>query len=96
MSETSMLEQAGQAEEMVSERLLIGISSCLLGERVRFDSGHKNHSYITETLSDYFEFRPFCPEVAIGLGIPREPIRLVVKEPGGQCIVSVPKTPTRM
>jgi uncharacterized protein YbbK (DUF523 family) len=59
------------------QRLLIGISSCLLGERVRFDSGHKNHSYITKTLSEYFDFRPFCPEVAIGLGIPREPIRLV-------------------
>ena len=49
------------------DRLLIGISSCLLGERVRFDSGHKNHSYITQTLADYFEFKPFCPEVAIGL-----------------------------
>jgi uncharacterized protein YbgA (DUF1722 family)/uncharacterized protein YbbK (DUF523 family) len=59
------------------ERLLIGISSCLLGERVRFDSGHKNHSYITKTLSEYFDFRTFCPEVSIGLGIPREPIRLV-------------------
>ncbi|MEH6584359.1 MAG: DUF523 and DUF1722 domain-containing protein [Halioglobus sp.] len=83
MSKANMTDHAGQAEEVVSERLLIGISSCLLGERVRFDSGHKNHSYITETLSDYFEFKPFCPEVAIGLGIPREPIRLVVNEPGG-------------
>lgn len=83
MSKTNNTAQTGQTETSISERLLIGISSCLLGERVRFDSGHKNHSYITETLSDYFEFRPFCPEVAIGLGIPREPIRLVVKEPGG-------------
>ena len=88
MSEKNKIEQAGQDEELVGERLLIGISSCLLGERVRFDSGHKNQSYITETLSDYFEFRPFCPEVAIGLGIPREPIRLVVNELGGavQCV----------
>ena len=67
----------------LSERLLIGISSCLLGERVRFDSGHKNHSYISQTLSEYFDFRPFCPEVSIGLGIPREPIRLVAEERGG-------------
>lgn len=66
------------------DRLLIGISSCLLGERVRFDSGHKNHSYITQTLADYFDFKPFCPEVAIGLGIPREPIRLVATEPGAE------------
>lgn len=76
-------DKRNQSEELLSERLLIGISSCLLGERVRFDSGHKNHSYITQTLSDYFEFRPFCPEVTIGLGIPREPIRLVRDEPGG-------------
>lgn len=55
----------------------IGISSCLLGERVRFDSGHKNNSYISKTLSEYFDFKPFCPEVSIGMGIPREPIRLV-------------------
>lgn len=54
----------------------IGISSCLLGERVRFDGNHKHDTYITETLGRYFEFVPVCPEVAIGLGIPREPIRL--------------------
>ena len=77
------MENKGQNAHLASERLSIGISSCLLGERVRFDSGHKNHSYITQTLSEYFEFRPFCPEVTIGLGIPREPIRLVADEPGG-------------
>ena len=57
--------------------LRIGISSCLLGNKVRFDSGHKHSAYITQTLGQYFEFLPFCPEVAIGLGIPRPPIRLV-------------------
>ena len=55
----------------------IGISSCLLGQPVRYDSGHKKNSYITGVLKDYFEFTPFCPEVSIGLGIPRETIRLV-------------------
>lgn len=55
----------------------IGISSCLLGEKVRFDSGHKKNAYINGVLADYFEFAAFCPEVEIGLGIPREPIRLV-------------------
>ena len=54
----------------------IGISSCLLGERVRFDGNHKQDSYILGTLSQVFEFVPICPEVAIGLGVPREPIRL--------------------
>ena len=60
-------------------KIIIGISSCLLGEKVRFDSGHKKNQYILNTLSQFFDFHPFCPEVAIGLGIPREPIRLVVK-----------------
>jgi uncharacterized protein YbgA (DUF1722 family)/uncharacterized protein YbbK (DUF523 family) len=55
----------------------IGISSCLLGERVRFDGNHKHDPYITETLGRYFEFVPVCPELAIGLGVPRAPIRLV-------------------
>ena len=85
-----MIVEEGLAEtgNALSKRLLIGISSCLLGERVRFDSGHKNHSYISQTLSEYFDFRPFCPEVSIGLGIPREPIRLVAEERGGpvRCI----------
>ena len=85
-----MIVEEGLAEtgNALSKRLLIGISSCLLGERVRFDSGHKNHSYISQTLSEYFDFRPFCPEVSIGLGIPREPIRLVAVERGGpvRCI----------
>jgi uncharacterized protein YbgA (DUF1722 family)/uncharacterized protein YbbK (DUF523 family) len=57
--------------------LRIGISSCLLGNQVRYDAGHKHSAYITQTLGEYFEFVPFCPEVAIGLGIPRPPIRLV-------------------
>ncbi len=55
----------------------IGISTCLLGQNVRYDGGHKRDRFITGTLSNYFEFVPICPEVAIGLGIPRDPIRLV-------------------
>ncbi len=68
---------------MTTVKIPIGISSCLLGERVRFDGGHKNNSYIAGTLSDYFEFRAFCPEMAIGLGVPRETIRLVKDERDG-------------
>ena len=70
-----------------TEKIPIGISTCLLGERVRFDSGHKHNTYITRTLGQFFAFHPFCPEVSIGLGVPREPIRLVSdKHPddGGQ------------
>lgn len=58
----------------------IGISSCLLGNKVRFDSGHKQNSYVNKILSNHFDFVAFCPEVAIGLPIPRKPIRLVQKE----------------
>lgn len=58
-------------------KISIGISSCLLGDNVRFDGGHKRHSYIEQTLGEYFEFRRFCPEMEIGLGVPREPVRLI-------------------
>jgi len=59
------------------DRIRVGISSCLLGESVRFDGGHKRDAYVNGTLARYFELVPVCPEVAIGLGVPREPIRLV-------------------
>jgi len=55
----------------------IGISSCLLGQAVRFDGGHKRNNYVIDTLGRHFEFVPVCPEVAIGLGTPRQPVRLV-------------------
>ena len=55
----------------------VGISSCLLGEQVRYDGGHKYDLLINTQLAGLFEFRPCCPEVAIGLGIPRKPIQLV-------------------
>ena len=55
----------------------IGISTCLLGEKVRFDGGHKHNRYITHTLGRYFAFVPVCPETECGLGIPREAMRLV-------------------
>src|SRR5476651_2051507 len=55
----------------------IAISACLMGAEVRFNGGHKESRLCSRTLSDYFDFVPVCPEVAIGLGIPREPIRLV-------------------
>ena len=69
-----------------ASQIKIGISSCLLGEPVRFDSGHKKNAYITGVLNDYFEFVPFCPEVAIGLGIPRETIRLVSIDNSVRCV----------
>ena len=55
----------------------IGISSCLLGETVRHDGGHKRDAHLVETLGPLVEWVPVCPEVEVGLGTPREPIRLV-------------------
>ncbi|MCH8264545.1 MAG: DUF1722 domain-containing protein [Proteobacteria bacterium] len=57
-------------------KLTVGVSSCLLGEAVRYDGGHRANSHIMGTLAEYFEFRSFCPEIDIGLGVPRTPIRL--------------------
>lgn len=60
-----------------AQRIRLGISSCLLGQRVRYDGNHKHDHYITDTLGRHFDFVPVCPEMAIGLGVPRPPIRLV-------------------
>jgi len=59
------------------EKIKIGISSCLLGNNVRYDGGHQHDRYITDTLGRYFAWFPVCPEVEYGLGIPREAMRLV-------------------
>ncbi len=62
--------------------ITLGISSCLLGNEVRHDGGHKRNVYVTSTLSEYFDFRPYCPEMAIGLGTPRPTIRLTRSDSG--------------
>jgi uncharacterized protein YbgA (DUF1722 family)/uncharacterized protein YbbK (DUF523 family) len=59
------------------KRVAVGVSGCLLGQAVRFDGGHKRNSYVTDTLSQYFDFVSVCPEVGIGLGTPRKTLRLV-------------------
>jgi uncharacterized protein YbgA (DUF1722 family)/uncharacterized protein YbbK (DUF523 family) len=58
------------------EEIKIGISACLLGEKVRYDGGHKLDQYIKETLGQYFEWVPVCPEVEYGLPTPREAMHL--------------------
>jgi uncharacterized protein YbgA (DUF1722 family)/uncharacterized protein YbbK (DUF523 family) len=58
-------------------RLRIGISSCLLGDEVRFDGGHKRDRFLTEILSPCVEWVRVCPEVEVGMGVPRETLRLV-------------------
>lgn len=70
------------------QKIPVGISACLLGDEVRFNAGHKLHSYIEQTLGEYFDFRKFCPEVDIGLGVPRKPIRLLRRDNNIVCVDS--------
>lgn len=64
-------------EESKQMKIKVGISSCLLGQEVRYDGSHKHLRLATESLSRYFDFVPECPEMGIGMGVPRKPIRLV-------------------
>jgi uncharacterized protein YbgA (DUF1722 family)/uncharacterized protein YbbK (DUF523 family) len=68
------------------KKIPIGISSCLLGENVRYDGGHRLDAYITGTLGEYFEFHPFCPEMGIGLGAPRPTLHLVKIDDAVRCV----------
>lgn len=60
----------------MSERIRIAVSACLLGQEVRYDGGHKRDPLLVETFGRYVEWVPVCPEVEVGLGTPRDPIRL--------------------
>jgi uncharacterized protein YbgA (DUF1722 family)/uncharacterized protein YbbK (DUF523 family) len=71
--------QAGM-NAMDQERIRLGISACLLGENVRFDGGHKRDPFLVETLGQFVEWVPVCPEVESGLEAPREAMRLVQVE----------------
>jgi len=57
--------------------LRLGVSTCLLGEKVRYDGGHKRDRYLVNTLGRFVEWVPVCPEVEMGLPIPRESMRLM-------------------
>ena len=62
---------------MTEYKIPVGISRCLLGEEVRYNGGHKLSRYCRDHLGNHFEFVDRCPEVEIGMGIPREPVRLI-------------------
>jgi len=64
------------------ERPRIGISACLVGEEVRFDGGHKRDAFLVDVLSPHVEWVRVCPEVEVGMGTPRETLRLVREEDG--------------
>ncbi len=59
------------------DKIKLGVSTCLLGRKVRYDGGHKHDPFITGVLGRFFDFVPVCPEVEAGFPIPREAFRLV-------------------
>ncbi|MFT7669805.1 MAG: hypothetical protein ACI8X5_002512 [Planctomycetota bacterium] len=63
-----------------NEPLRLGVSSCLLGEEVRFDGGHKRNRFVSDVLGAWVEWVPVCPEVEVGMGIPRPTIHLEGKK----------------
>lgn len=67
----------------MSDRPLIGVSSCLLGESVRFDGGHKCDRWMVRKLSRFVRWHSICPEVTMGFGVPRESLRLIRLEKKG-------------
>lgn len=60
----------------MNERIKIGVSACLLGNKVRYDGGHKLDRFLTDTFGKFVEYVPVCPEAECGLPIPREPMNL--------------------
>jgi len=76
--------------ETVSAPIRIGVSACLLGEKVRYDGGHKRDPYLVAIFGRYMEWVPVCPEVELGLGTPRETLRLV--RIGDDIRLRMPKT----
>ncbi|HKN18993.1 MAG TPA: DUF523 domain-containing protein [Dissulfurispiraceae bacterium] len=72
----------------MSRSIKIGISSCLIGERVRYDGSHKLDSFLTDTFGQFVEWVPVCPEVESGLTVPREAMRLV-GEPEAPRLVTI-------
>ena len=69
----------------------VGISACIVGQEVRYNGGHKLDRFIRDTLGSFVEFVPVCPEVDIGLGVPRETIRLV-RGPAPHPLLMAPKS----
>jgi uncharacterized protein YbgA (DUF1722 family)/uncharacterized protein YbbK (DUF523 family) len=61
----------------MDDGIKLGVSACLLGQKVRYDGGHKLDRFIQDTLGPHVAFVPVCPEVECGLGVPREAMRLV-------------------
>jgi len=79
-----------RAAEPLEPPIRVGVSACLLGENVRFDGGHKRDLFLLSSLGKFVEWVPVCPEVELGLGTPRETLRL--ERRGGRVHLIAPKS----
>ncbi|MCW8932337.1 MAG: DUF523 and DUF1722 domain-containing protein, partial [Gammaproteobacteria bacterium] len=79
--------QESEIEEQY-KKLKIGVSACLIGNKVRFDGGHKHDSFITKSLSKYADLKSVCPEVEAGLSTPRPAMKLLKKELSIHLVIS--------
>jgi uncharacterized protein YbbK (DUF523 family)/uncharacterized protein YbgA (DUF1722 family) len=64
----------------MGDSIRVGVSSCLLGQKVRYDGGHKRHDFVADILGARVVFVPVCPEVELGLGTPRQTLRLIRRD----------------
>jgi uncharacterized protein YbbK (DUF523 family) len=78
---TDLLTKIG-VPAMPPEKPVVGVSACLIGEPVRYDGDHKHEPLVTDKLAPYFRYRDYCPEVGIGMSVPRPPIQVVRLENG--------------
>ena len=60
----------------MKNKIKIGVSSCLIGEKVRWNGDHKQNHFVREILANYFEYISVCPEMEVGMGVPRETVAL--------------------
>ena len=84
--------ERGDAQEDRSRPVRIGISACLLGERVRWNGDHKRDAFLVDTVGRFVEWVPVCPEMELGLGTPRPPVQLErasAKDGGGTRLVEI-------
>ena len=75
----------------MEDKIRLGISTCLLGENVRYDGGHKRDRFIIDTLGEFVEFVPVCPEVECGLPVPRESMHLAGEPESPRLVTTLTK-----
>lgn len=81
-------QKSDQFIQAANHKLNVGVSACLMGDSVRFDSGHKKNNFIVSSLDQYFNFTKVCPEVGAGFGIPRPAMQLRKKDGSVELVIS--------